>query len=274
MKIGVLGPKGTFSDLALKKYQKEHKVTPYYYQTLDQTVTALERLDRIIVPIENTLEGYVQPILDFMINQDVHIESELTIPVQYAFVTNKTDIKDVNNVFVQFAAKSQCQKFINEYNLTVTLTESNVQSYQRIIDGKVEDGAIIPIHMVNKKYFKLIEENIADTDHNQTRFIVLSKTFNQQYAERFKFSLVVRPTQDRSGLLYDILKIFKDYDINLSAIMSRPQKTRLGQYYFYIEFDGESDARDTVTTALTHIRQIFDVKLLGVYPYPTKKVSR
>ncbi len=272
MKIGVLGPKGTFSDLALKKYQIDHTVTPYYYQTLDQTVNALERLDRIIVPIENTLEGYVQPILDFMISQDVHIESELTIPVQYAFVTHVDELAKVKNVYVQFASKSQCQKFISDHNLTVTLTESNVQSYHRLLEGDASDGAIIPIHMVSNN-FKLKIENIADTQNNQTRFIVLSKTFNQQYAERFKFSLVVRPTQDRSGLLYDILKIFKDFDINLSAIMSRPQKTRLGQYYFYIEFDGESDARDTVSEALSKIRVNFDVKLLGVYPYPTKKVS-
>ncbi len=272
MKIGVLGPKGTFSDLALHKYKKDHAVTPYYYQTLNQTVTSLERLDRIIVPLENTLEGYVQPILDFMISQDVHIESELTIPVQYAFVTNVTDLKDVKNVFVQFAAKSQCQKFINHHNFAVTLTESNVQSYQRIIAGEETDGAIIPIHLVTKS-FKTKHENITDTENNQTRFIVLSKTFNQQYAERFKFSLVVRPTLDRSGLLFDILEIFKNFNINLTAIMSRPQKTRLGQYYFYIEFEGESDARDTVMEALTLMRQNFDVKLLGVYPHPIKKVS-
>ncbi len=273
MKIGVLGPKGTFSDLALQKYQIDHKITPYYYQTLDQTVTALERLDRIIVPLENTLEGYVQPILDFMISQDVHIESELTIPVQYAFISPATTMLHVKNVYVQFAAKSQCQAFLHNHNLTVTLTESNVQSYERLLAGSETDGAIVPIHMITKK-FPLKHEHIADTHENQTRFIVLSKTFNQQYADRFKFSLVVRPTEDRSGLLYDILKIFKDYDINLSAIMSRPQKTRLGQYYFYIEFDGESNARDTVTEALTNIRKHFDVKLLGVYPYPIKKVSK
>lgn len=271
MKIGVLGPKGTFSDLALQKYLQENPATPYYYQTLDQTVAALERLDKIIVPLENTLEGYVQPILDFMINQDVHIESELTIPVQYAFVTHMTFMSHVKNVYVQFAAKSQCQKFINEHNLTVTLTESNVQSYQRLLDGEKTDGAIIPIHMIADQ-FELKNEHITDINNNQTRFIVLSKTFNQQYAERFKFNLVVRPTQDRSGLLYDILKIFRDFDINLSAIMSRPQKTRLGQYYFYIEFDGESDAREIVTNALSKMRESFDVKLLGVYPYPTKKV--
>ncbi len=271
MKIGVLGPKGTFSDLALQKYLIDHPATPYYYQTLDQTVTALENLDCILVPIENTLEGYIQPILDFMISQDVHIESELTIPVQYAFVSHTTVMSHVKNVYVQFAAKSQCQKFINENNLTVTLTESNVQSYDRLLAGEKTDGAIIPIHMISNQ-FELKHENVADIDHNQTRFIILSKTFNQQYAERFKFSLVVRPTENRAGLLYDILKIFKDFNINLSAIMSRPQKTSLGQYYFYIEFDGESDARDTVTNILSKIREKFDVKLLGVYPYPSKKV--
>ena len=54
--------------------------------------------------------------------------------------------------------------------------------------------------------------------------------------------------------------------------MSRPQKTRLGQYYFYIEFEGSSDAREIVNEALSKMREHFDVKLLGVYPYPTKKV--
>lgn len=269
MTIGVLGPKGTFSDLALKKYLKTNKATPYYYQTLDQTVSALEHLDKIIVPLENTLEGYVQPILDFMIRQDVHIESELIIPVQYALITNAPSLKEVNELYVQFAAKSQCLSFINEHQLKTTLTESNVQSYERLLNGHPMDAAIVPIHLVTET-FNLKYDNIADITSNQTRFIVLSKTFKQQYADEYTFSIIVRPILDRSGLLYDILKIFKTFDISLTAIMSRPQKTILGQYYFYIEFHGESDAQDTVTKALNKIRAHFDVKLLGVYPSYTK----
>lgn len=265
MKIGVLGPKGTFSDLALKIYQKDHLVTPYYYQTLDQTLTSLDNHDKIIVPLENTLEGYVQPILDYMINHHVHIESELVIPVQYAFISHAKDISLVKHVYVQFAAKSQCQQFINQYHLSTTLTESNVQSYERLIDGTTHDGAIIPVHMVDDQ-FPLRIEHIADVNQNETRFIILSKSFKAYHADRLKFSIVVRPTQDRPGLLYDILKIFKDNDINLSAIMSRPQKTKLGQYYFYIECLGESNTTDKVTHAISMIRQNFDVSILGIYP--------
>ena len=58
-----------------------------------------------------------------------------------------------------------------------------------------------------------------------------------------KTSLIVYLEKDRPGALYEILGAFAKRKINLTKIESRPSKKELGDYYFYIDFEGHtSDA--------------------------------
>jgi prephenate dehydratase len=264
MKIGVLGPKGTFSDVAFSKYNEIYphaKVT--YFQTLEETTASLKDLDKIIVPLENTLEGYVQQILDFLIEHQVYIEQELFIYVQFSYIW-KSNISDVNNIFVQFAAKGQCQKFIESLKDTdITLTSSNMQSLNRFNHSSINDAAIVPTHIVPKHYH---HKNVTDSLENYTRFIVIGKEQLFDTTSTFKVSLVVIPHDDRPGLLYDILSIFKTQKINLTSIMSRPQKNKIGQYNFFIEFISNKQSYQHVETMINLAKDNFTLKILGIYP--------
>ena len=78
-------------------------------------------------------------------------------------------------------------------------------------------------------------------------------------------SLVISPKIDRPGLLYDILGIFKKYDINLTSIISRPTKKVLGTYHFFIETKFINFNPKKFSMLLDIIRESFNVKLLGIY---------
>ncbi len=68
---------------------------------------------------------------------------------------------------------------------------------------------------------------------NKTLFAIISKkpdTFPLPF-----IILVIDPKSDRSGLLYDILGIFRKDNINLLNIESRPSREDLGKYIFYIK---------------------------------------
>jgi len=264
MKFGVLGPKGTFSDVAFSKYKiLNPNAEVFYYQTLEETTASLQHLDKIIVPLENTLEGYVQQILDFLINHDVYIEQELFIYVQFALIW-KTSMHDIKNIFVQFAAKGQCQKYIESIkDIDLTLTSSNMQSLQRFNESSNNDAAIVPTHIIPKDYH---HKNITDSLQNYTRFIVINKNKKFDTTNAFKVSLVVIPHDDRPGLLYDILSIFKAQNINLTSIMSRPQKNIIGQYNFFIEFISKPINYQVIKGMLNVIKQNFTIKILGIYP--------
>ena len=62
-KIAVLGPVGTFSDNAVKKYIDVYDLDmePVYYPSIDKTFHAVGKDCKYgLIPIENTLDGYVQ----------------------------------------------------------------------------------------------------------------------------------------------------------------------------------------------------------------------
>jgi prephenate dehydratase len=42
--------------------------------------------------------------------------------------------------------------------------------------------------------------------------------------------------KDSPGSLLSVLEIFKDHQINLSKILSRPEKSDMGSYIFFVEF--------------------------------------
>lgn len=264
MKIGILGPKGTYSEQAFQIYQKNHICEPYFFQTLEETTSSLLQMDKIIIPLENTLEGYVQQILDFLIFEEVYIEQEIYVHVQFSCIA-KQEISDISNIFVQFAAKGQCQSFIKSLNdKTLTLTSSNSQSLDLFLNGQKTSAAIIPSHLIPPHVMSF---PVTDSLHNYTRFIVVSKESLTHTQEKLKVSLAVIPKDDRPGLLYDILGIFKSLEINLTSIMSRPQKNQMGNYYFYIEFHMNDITLKDIDHLLIIAKKSYEIKILGIYPH-------
>ena len=79
-------------------------------------------------------------------------------------------------------------------------------------------------------------------------------------------SLMVTPINDRAGLLYDILKVFSSYNLNLKAIVSRPRRDVIGRYSFYIEFDILKNNIEVINKVTTELENDFNkVKIIGIY---------
>ena len=84
MKVGYLGPKGTFSYEACRQYAKGEKEIIEYKTILD-TILALENgdVDEAIVPIENSLQGCVTDSIDTLIeNEDIKVKGEILLEIK------------------------------------------------------------------------------------------------------------------------------------------------------------------------------------------------
>jgi len=265
-KVSVLGPKGTFSDLACQKYMTKNENEIIYLPSIEASVEALSYADYAIVPIENTLDGYVQQTLDLLLEKEVYVIDEIYVPVQFSLIANVTKLEEIKKVYVQFVAKGQCHKFLKHLNTDkLIITESNMESFSLVQKNEIGDAAIIPFHMVNHfNGFKI--DNVTDSSENYTRFFILSKSLQQIKTDETKVSIVVNPIVDRPGLLFDILGIFKKYEVNLISIMSRPTKTEMGNYLFYIEMKSKTLDQNKIDQALNEIQKEFKIKVLGIYP--------
>lgn len=275
-KIAALGPQGTFSDYAARKYIDVYNsdLEPVYYPSIEEAFRAIGPTCRYgIIPIENTLDGYVQRTLDLMLEQDVVAVDEIIVPVQFSLVGNAPDVSQLKKLYVQFKAAGQCRQFLNRLrDVRITTTESNMESYHKARRGKEGEGAIVPAY-VDTEGFGCVEKNVTDMTENYTRFLVLRDSSGDG-AQRLtrptregnmKIPIFVSPLVDRPGMLFDILRTFNERRINLVAIMSRPTKKIMGTYHFYMEIDAYTGDYDTIMEAAKLIDAKYNLKIMGAY---------
>ena len=129
-------------------------------------------------------------------------------------------------------------------------------------------GAIIPLHKAKEYSFNINIDNISDRDSNFTRFVVVSK--NDESAldkDNIKCSLCLFMKLDYPGILFDALKLFNEYKVNLNAIISRPTKEALGKYNFYIEISSKKDEIKNINDCIKAISldDRYEIKNLGMY---------
>ena len=111
---------------------------------------------------------------------------------------------------------------------------------------------------------QVLEENIQDLDFNKTRFIVLSKE-KAKPSSKNKTTLLFA-VKDRPGALFDCLKGFKDQNINLTRVDSRPSRKSAWDYVFFVEFEGAVSEK-RVEKALAELKKHTKMfKLFGSYP--------
>lgn len=272
IKIAVLGPTGTFTEKAAKRYMESQCMEGElkYYTTLRKTFDSIgTECDYGVIPIENTLDGFVQIILDFLTHSNMYIIHEIVLPIRFAFVANCTELSQVKRIYTQFKTQNQCYEFIDRLeNAAVVTTSSNSESFEMAEKGDDFEGAIIPMHMLEESghKFKLVIENVADSLDNETRFIILSKAPNNENIQKpWKTLLVIHDDSDRPGLLVDILNVFSEEGINLKSIFSRPTKKGLGNYNFFIDVEGCYQKDEHVKRAVETVTQKYDIHVLGSY---------
>ena len=135
--------------------------------------------------------------------------------------------------------RDRCRRFL-EHNLKgveVHYTLSTAEAAKRVV-GSLDSAAISTVEAAQAFGLEVLKEKIQDNGYNSTRFVVIGKEI-QPPTGRDKSSIVLT-VDHRPGSLYKILEVFARFNINLTKIESRPAKTMLGQYLFYIDFEGHS----------------------------------
>jgi prephenate dehydratase/uncharacterized protein (DUF362 family) len=276
--IATLGPENSFADIAARIYAARFDETPSIrlMPSFKKVVAGVgEKIDYAILPIENMVDGSMQPVLDLLLHSRLTIIDELLVPIRYALIANASSRDGVHRIFAQIAAQGQCSEFLDSLpGCELITTQSNGESLLRATEGLPGCAAIVPAHDLANSHFPFIIDNITDYENNVTRFIVLAEQETAHDAGRAaKTSLVIIAGTDRPGMLSDILSAFSKRGINLVSIMSRPTKELMGKYHFFIDIEGHALAPD-VQAALTEVRRCGFAKLLGSYPKAIEPAAR
>ena len=266
MRVSLLGPRGTFSEEAALKFFKNPGMI--YRGDIDAIFEdVLEgRAENGLVPIENSLEGSVGVTLDLLLKKDVKICGEVVINVRHSLmVLPGTSLRDVREVISHPHALAQCKGFIKRHSLKTKNYPSTAGAARDLAERRLQGvAAIAPERAAGLYGLEVIERDIQDEDFNQTRFLAIALE-DGPVTGRDKTS-VIFALGHRPGSLYQALWPFAKAGINLTKIESRPSRKALGDYVFYLDFEGHR-REEVVAEALKHLRsRVTFLKVLGSYP--------
>ncbi len=271
--IATLGPQGTFSDLATNRFI-DTSAQPYdvrYYDSIKKVLKAVGTdCTSGVIPIENFSEGFIPIVLDTLASRTLSIVAEISLPIEFSFISKARHLHEIRKVFVQFAAKGQCEEFLSGLKeVEEVMTQSNIESLAVLRSEPMTSGAIVPSHAVQHQDFPLVIQRVHDFEHNQTRFAVISSEPGTEISNRnhatYKTSLVVLGERDYPGLLAGVLTSFSSRMINVTSLVSRPNRAKFGQYNFFIDIAGHAED-PLITTAIGEIEAQCSLKVLGSYP--------
>ena len=269
MKLGYLGPAGTYSEEAAYKYSPEAEMVAF--ASIPTVVNAVEKreIDQCVVPIENSLHGAITDVLDFLVRSDeIMIAGELAVPIDHCLMVKPgTKIADLTVVYSHPQSLGQSRIYLGTA-LGHTQAVASLSNAQAVIDMQESDavaGAIGPRRAADIYGAEVVAEAIQDNPNNYTRFVVLddkdrSPTGHDMTSVAFQFS------EDEPGLLYKALGVLTENSINMVKIESRPTGERLGRYTFMI--DMEVHRMDPVgRETIERLREMSSwFKVLGSYP--------
>jgi prephenate dehydratase len=277
VRIAYLGPEGTFTEAALLKMTAAGVVpgggelTP---EPAESTQSALEAVrsgaaDFACVPIENSIEGSVLPTLDSLAGgSPLQIYAELTLDVSFSIVTRPgVDAGRVRSVAAFPIAAAQVRQWLaaNLPAAALIPTNSNAAAALDVVDGRADAG--VSTALAAQRYgLASLAEGIVDEPNARTRFVLVGRPGPPPARTGADRTSVVLRIDSAPGALVSAMNEFGIRDIDLTRIESRPTRTGLGTYVFFLDCVGHIEDSAVAEALKALYRRCADVRYLGSWP--------
>jgi chorismate mutase / prephenate dehydratase len=273
LRIGYLGPMGTYSHVAAQRhfgssveFENLHAIEGIFEEV------ARGHVDYGLVPIENNIGGGISETLDVFLSyhDQVNVYGEIQLATHYSLLTN-CEPHEVTHIFSKPEVLTQCRHWVaTQYpNAQITLTETTAAAAQKaqaaMADGSVTGAAAIGSSLAGEIYgLHVLFEQIEDRRNHIARYLILSNSGTEVSGDD-KTSLMFT-TDDRPGALVDVLNVFKRAGVNLTHIDKRPSLQVNWEYTFFLDAVGhrkELGFAEVIGEARAFCRHLY---ILGSYP--------
>jgi chorismate mutase/prephenate dehydratase len=265
LRVGFLGPAGSFSHLAAVRHFGS-SVEFADLHTIEHVFEEVEakRINYGLVPYENSIGGGITDTLDAFQQHDVIICAEALIDVSQNLLANCLPT-EVRKIYSKPQIFDQCRKWLAVQYPGAQLMPT-ASSAAAVKQAAQEPGAAaIGSKLAGEIYgVKAIFEQIQDKPNNITRFLVIGREESQPSGEDKTTIMFV--TAHKPGALVDVLAVFREAKINLSHIDKRPSGRTNWDYTFFIDCDAHRSDRTMAAAVEEARRHCVSLKVLGSYP--------
>lgn len=261
MTIYTLGPAGTFSHEATQAIFPEADVRfalnfDRLFDILADDIPAIG-----VVPVENSLHGSIDEILDLLRETDIKIWRMHEVRIRHAFGCKDPTL--ITKIASHPQALRQSRLWLKKhYPNVIHLPTPSTAAAVDLAKADPSVGVIASPKLIKESGLTLVSEDVEGTN-NTTRFGIVSCTDPFPGSPRTQMSIAIHPPKDdKPGLLHLLLTPFKVYDVNLTRIENRPTGKRLGDYNFFVDFVGSRDDART-KKVLDELSALAEIRILG-----------
>ena len=260
------GAPGANSDLAAREHDPAALPLPCY--AFEDAIEAVRdgRVDRAIIPIENSLHGRVADIHFLLPESGLSIVGEHFLRIRHGLMSR--NLGPVTRAMSHEQALGQCRHWLRANGIAPVAHSDTAGAAAWVADSdEVGLAAIAPPHAADLYGLTLHEEGIEDADHNMTRFVVLAREplvetpVGVPLMTTFIFEVKNIP-----AALYKALGGFATNGVNMTKLESYQVGGSFAATKFYADIIG-APGDERVDAALEELQfQTKTLRLLGTYP--------
>jgi len=267
-RVAYLGPEGTYSHAAMQKF--------FGQQQAGQPVDDIPAVFSLVkegecqfglVPVENSSEGSVTQTLDCFSMHQLHICGEVMLRIEHCLLVNReTDPEEIRQIVSHQQSLGQCRHWLEDnFSHVDKLAVSSNAEAARTAASELGVAAIAGRSAAMIYGLDILHENIEDIHDNTTRFAVISRDKAWSPTGQDKTSLIIS-TKNEPGALFDALEPFKNHEVNLIRLESRPSRKEAWSYSFFVDIEGHNQDAN-IQGALGELsNHSLEFRVLGSYP--------
>ncbi|WP_186403476.1 prephenate dehydratase [Sphingopyxis sp. P1IMeth2] len=260
------GAPGANSDLAAREFDPQALPLPCY--SFEDAIEAVRdgRVDRAIIPIENSLHGRVADIHFLLPESGLSIVGEHFLRIRHGLMSR--NLGPVTRAMSHEQALGQCRHWLRAHHISPIAHSDTAGAAAWVADSdEVGLAAVAPPHAADLYGLTLHESGIEDADHNMTRFVVLAREpLANLPADVPRMTTFIFEVKNIPAALYKALGGFATNGVNMTKLESYQDGGSFAATKFYADIVG-APGEENIDRALEELDfQTKTLRLLGTYP--------
>ena len=271
MAIAFLGPEATFThQAAVKNFGSRLNYLPY--PAIEAVFDAVEKreVDYGVVPIENSAEGTVFHTLEALVDSELKIVAQITLPMEHCLIA-KGSIEAVERVYSKSEALEACRDWLRRTVPNAALIETS-HAGRAVELARDEPGAAAIGSAFSATFYSMpmLAKGIQGGKNDEARFFIVGREMPKVMGGGLDKTSVLLAIPNAPGMLAKAIEPLSREGVDITKIESRPNRKRPWDSVFFIDFIGHwEDA--PVQAAMQAISEAsVEVKWLGSYPASSK----
>ncbi|MRH86225.1 prephenate dehydratase [Nocardia sp. SYP-A9097] len=274
-RIAYFGPSGTFTEMALAKLESsgafggpvERVPAPSQGATIE--LVRAGQVEGAVVPIESSVDGSIAPTLDALaLGPRLQIIAETELNVAFTILGRPgIELAEVRQIAAYPIAAAQVRIWLarNLPEAQLYTSASNAAAAEDVVAGHA-DAAVSTMLAGERLGLPVLAAAVADVDAAVTRFVLVVPPQPAPPRTGADRTSIVLELANEPGSLMRAFAEFATRGIDLTRIESRPTRTGMGTYRFYLDCVGHIDDTAVAEALKALHRTAARIRFLGSWP--------